>query len=190
VAYLTIAPAGAFLSLDRMLFGKEKKSGLFSAMAGPAEPSVTANIALRLIQVHVAMFYVMMGLSKLYGDAWWQGSAVWVLFAQTESRGFDISGLRRLGAIGEYMLNFVTHLIVYFELAFPVLIWTRVGRSIVLALSVLVWAAIILATGHVLFGLAMLACNVAFMDPRKLRASLGIDTVSETTRSVSPVLAS
>jgi hypothetical protein len=173
IAYLVIAPSGALLSVDQRLFGSSKKSSLGLLLSGSSAPSLAANISLRLMQVHVAMFYAMMGLSKLYGDAWWQGTAVWMLLAQTESRAIDASALRRLGQVGEYLLNFSTHLIVYFELAFGILIWTRLGRPILLALSLLVWPIVILATGQVLFGLAMLATNLVFVSPSWLHRLVG-----------------
>jgi hypothetical protein len=173
IAYLVVAPSGAWLSVDQRLFGSGKKSPLGSLLAGSSEPSLAANISLRLIQVHIAMFYAMMGLSKLYGDAWWQGGAVWMLMAQTESRVVDATVFRRMGQIGEYLLNFATHLIVYFELAFGVLVWTRIGRPVLLALSLIVWPIIILATGQLLFGLAMLAANMAFVSPAWLHSLIG-----------------
>jgi hypothetical protein len=169
IAYLCIAPSGATLSLDRWLFGGAKKGSAMALLTGPASPSITANIGLRLIQVHLAMFYAMMGLTKLYGDAWWDGSATWLLIAQTQSRPLDFTGLRRLGSPGEYLINFWTHLIVYFELAFAVLIWTRIGRPVLIALSILVWLSITLLTGHLLFGLAMLAAGLAFVPATSLR---------------------
>jgi len=173
IAYLVIAPSGALLSVDQRLFGSARKSPVGQMLAGSAEPSMAANISLRLIQVHIAMFYAMMGLSKLYGDAWWQGAAVWMLMAQTESRVIDATMFRRMGQIGEYVLNFATHFVVYFELAFGILVWTRIGRPVLLALSLVAWTIIIFATGQLLFGLAMLAANVAFVSPARLRLFIG-----------------
>ena len=153
IAYLCIAPSGTCLSLDRRLFGSRKKGSLPRLVMGTSEPSLAANIGLRLIQVHLAMFYAMMGLTKLYGDAWWEGNAVWLLIAQTQSRPLDLTGLRRAGQVGEYLLNFWTHAIVYFELAFPVLIWTRIARPIVIVASIAIWISLIAVTGQFLFGL-------------------------------------
>jgi hypothetical protein len=160
--YLCLAPSGACLSVDGRLFGSANK-GLLAMVTGRCEPSITANVGLRLIQVHLAMFYAMMGLTKLYGDAWWDGEAIWLLMAQTQSRPVDLTGLRRAGQFGEYLLNFWAHSVVYFELAFAVLIWTRVGRPVLLALSVVVWLSLMMVTGQLLFGLLMLAAGVAFV---------------------------
>jgi hypothetical protein len=167
LAYLILAPSGARLSIDRWLANRKPER-----LAKLDQPSIAANIGLRLIQVHLAMFYVMMGLTKLYGDAWWDGNAVWILLAQTESRPLDLTGLRRLGQPGYYLLNLWTHTLVYFELAFGVLIWNRYTRSVMLALSVPIWISLIIATGHVVFGLTMLAAGSAFLPFRKQAIAL------------------
>lgn len=157
IAYLIIAPAGSVWSLDRRLFRKAKEPAM-----QVDERSVAANIGLRLIQVHLAMFYAMMGLTKLYGDAWWEGSAIWILLAQTESRPLDFTGLRRMGQAGDLLINFWTHAVVYFELAFAVLIWNRFTRPVLLLLSAVVWLSVVVATGHLIFGLTMLGAGLAF----------------------------
>src|SRR5436305_204175 len=51
--YLVVAPSGACLSIDRLLFGAGKKGALGSLLVGSCEPSITANIGLRLIQIHL-----------------------------------------------------------------------------------------------------------------------------------------
>jgi hypothetical protein len=150
--YLCVGPSGSALSLDAWIFKRGKADAA-------DEPSMWANLSLRMIQVHVALFYLMMGLTKLYGDAWWGGFAIWHLAAQTQSRPLDLSFLRA----SEYTINFWTHAIVYFELAFPVLIWNRLARPLLVALSVLIWISLILATGLVTFGLTMIVANAAFL---------------------------
>ena len=44
---------------------------------GAPVPSVTANLALRLIQLHLAFIYAMAGLAKIQGPSWWTGMALW-----------------------------------------------------------------------------------------------------------------
>jgi len=160
--YLILAPSWARLSLDRLIF-KRKKQPAPNAPAVSPLVGIAANIGLRLIQVHLAMFIAMMGLTKLYGDAWWEGSAIWYLLAQTQSRPIDLSGIRSAGKYGEFLVNFWTLAIVYFELGFGVLIWSRILRPLLLSLGVLVWLSLILATGQLLFGLTILLASAAFL---------------------------
>lgn len=178
LAYLLLAPSGACLSVDAWLRRRRARaSGAPSATsdnaAGSPSPSIAANVSLRLIQVHLAMFTAMMGLTKLYGDAWWDGTAIWTLLAQTESRPWDLTGLRQLGDLGEYFLNAWAHLVVGVELALPVLIWSRGARLVLLPLAVLVWGSLVLATGLVLQMLALGTALIAFIPGDELRGWLG-----------------
>jgi hypothetical protein len=171
LAYLTLAPSGAMLSLDRLLFHRSNENG---GQIPP--PSVAANIALRLIQVHLAMFVAMMGLTKLYGDAWWDGEAIWFVLAQTQSRPLDLSALRS----SEYLLNFWTHAVLYYELAFPVLIWNRLARPLLVAIGVVLWISLSLATGLAVFGLTLVAAMSAFLPPAFFRSIAGLQDSGES----------
>jgi hypothetical protein len=164
LAYLCLAPAGAVLSVDCWL---RRRANPATEIAPQA--TIAANISLRLIQVHTAMFVAMMGLSKLYGDAWWGGGAIWLLLAQTESRPLDLTGIRRAGGPGELLLNFWAHATVLTELAYPVLIWNRLARPLVIALAAVVWLLLALATGSILLALALIAASGSFL-PAELLA--------------------
>jgi hypothetical protein len=174
VLYLTISPSGTRYSLDQLLFRRKAPppAGGAGAAGVASWVGTAANIGLRLIQVHLAMFYVMMALTKLYGDAWWQGDAMWYLVAQTHSRPVDLSVLRSWGRSGALLINFWTHAVLYYELVFPILIWNRLARPLVLLLGVVIWLSLIVATGQLLFGLAMLVASAAFLPmPEPARAA-------------------
>ena len=170
VMYLCLGPAGAFLSVDawRKSRASQGKKGDSERQAQNTQESIAANIARRLIQIHLAGLYLIMGLSKLGGDTWWVGQAVWWLIAHTESRLVDLTFLYRY----EYLLNAWTHGVVLFELGFAILIWNRNLRPFLLWLGVVHWVAIALITGLMAFSAVMLVANLAFLEPRWLRRSL------------------
>jgi hypothetical protein len=168
VGYLCIAPAGAYWSVDRWIASLRAKTP-----PPPPAPSLLANLSLRSIQVHMAMFVAMMGLVKLWGDAWWDGLAIWNLLAQTMSRPLDLTSLRGW----EYLINFWTHSVVYYELAFPLLIWNRTARPLVLGLGVLVWGSLVLVTGLAIFGLALVIAMLAFVPADAFRSLAARSTV-------------
>jgi hypothetical protein len=157
VAYLCIGPAGAYFSLDRKLVKLRTKADAPPPMS--PEPTYWATISLRLIQLHLAAFVAMMALAKLNGDAWWDGEAIWHLLARPQSRPLDLTALRSY----ELVVNFWTHAVVYFELAFPILIWNRLARPILLVLGAIIWLTLALATGQWLLGLALVAASLAFV---------------------------
>jgi hypothetical protein len=149
--YLAIAPAGARYSLDLLLRPVLSRS-LLAGFVPKDEPSVLANLSVRLMQVHLAAFYLMMALAKTYGDAWWDGAAAWHLLAQTHSRPVDLSSLRN----NEYLLNAWTHFIAWTQLLFPFLVWSRFARPIILAAAALMWLSMAPLTGLLSFCLLML----------------------------------
>lgn len=163
--YLCFAPTGACLSLDAWL--RKRKEGAASATDVPS-PSWTTTISLRLIQLHLAGLVLVMGLSKLAGETWWMGDAVWWLIAHTESRLIDLTFLS--GA--PLVINAWTHGIVLFELVFPLLIWNRLARPLLLAGAVLVWVPLALVTGWLPFFAGLLVAATAFVPASSLRKFL------------------
>jgi hypothetical protein len=160
--YLCIAPSGACLSIDRWRAARREDHDPLQQAA----PSVAANIAVRLIQVHLAGFYIIMALSKLAGFTWWTGESMWWLIAHSESRLVDLTSLH------EYLhvVNAWTHAVVLFELVFPVLIWNRLARPLLLAVSVVMWGTLALVTGLLAFCAMMVIAGLAFVPPAGLRA--------------------
>jgi hypothetical protein len=145
-------------------------------------------LSIRLIQVHTAMFFLMMGLTKLNGEGWWDGVAIWNLLAQTQSRPVDLTFFQRAGQLGEFFVNFWTHAVVYYELAFPILIWNRHARPLVLGIGVVLWLSLVLASGLLLFGLTMLAATAAFISAETYRALITRPATSSLAKPAKPGL--
>lgn len=150
VAYLCLAPVGRCLSLDSRGQAADGSAGQLSAWA---------TVARRLIQVHLVLFYLVMGLTKLGGETWWYGEAVWWLAAQPDSQWFDPSGLRS----SPILLNFWTQSIVVAELAFAVFIWNDWLRPLMLMISAVVWVTLAVATGYVGLAAVMIVANLSFV---------------------------
>ncbi len=176
LAYLCLAPTGAALSIDRWWRVRR------GSVDGDEPPlaSTAANVATRLLQVHVALIYVMMGLAKLWGDAWLNGEAVWWLAARPESRLVDLS--QTLAAHWK-IRDLWTQLVLLHELTFGVLIWIRLARPLLLALSAAAWLSLALVLGDVPFCLAMIAANLAFISPDILRGQGSLAAVGTTSRA-------
>lgn len=154
--YLCLAPCGARFSLDRWLAGRKNPAGL------PAAPlSTAATIATRLIQVHLCLWVAMMGFSKLTGDIWWSGMGIWWLVAREDSRVADFTWLHT----APKLIDFWSHVVVLFELSFPVLIWAPLARPLLLPLAVVIWGSLALLTGDFTFPLAMLIASLSFVPP-------------------------
>jgi predicted DCC family thiol-disulfide oxidoreductase YuxK len=173
--------SGQAVSLDRFLSRwKAARAALArrpKGVAAPALPSgvpvptVSANLGLRLIQLHLCLIYGMAALAKLRGDAWWNGLAIWGVLASAEFRRFDLTWM----AAYPWLLNFLTHAGLFLELTYPVLVWVPVLRPLMLVAMLGLHIGINLSLGLTEFGLAMLAGNLAFVSGPWLRSLVAGD---------------
>ena len=156
---LAIGPSGAVLSLDR-------RFGLRGAEEGP---SISANVALRLLQVHLCVVYFFSGIAKLLGVSWWEGTALWGAAANSRYRTLDLTWL----AHHPLLVNALSLGTLFWEVSYPALVWPRLTRRLAIALGILVHLGIGLAMGMKEFGLAMIAANLAFVPASSWRALFG-----------------
>lgn len=161
--YLIIGPCGACYSLDRWL-ARRRAGGYLDRPI----PSVGANIAVRMIQLHMCVIYLFAGLEKLQGVHWWDGTAVWMSVANAEYQTVDLTGLAHY----PMLVALLTHLTVFWELFYCAVIWHPLTRPITLLGAVCVHGGIALGLGMITFGLAMLIGNMAFLPPWLVRAAV------------------
>jgi hypothetical protein len=184
--YLMIGPSGAALSVDRWLARRRAARGRCES-AG-LEPSVSANLALRLMQVNFCIIYLTAGLAKLLGGTWWSGTAVWWTLAN-----YAFAPLRvplyydALRWLAEHRLAWelvMTGGVLYtlgLEISFPYLVWKRELRWLMVFGSVLLHLTIGLFMGLVTFGLLMMALVLSFVPPEAVRR-----LVTRPSRSAEP----
>jgi uncharacterized membrane protein YphA (DoxX/SURF4 family) len=162
--YLTVGPSGAAYSVDRWLRARRLGRPL-----PPAPMSTAANIAIRLIQLHLCVIYLYAGMGKLMGPAWWNGTAMWQAIANLEYQSIDMTWL----ADWPRLLNLLTHVTVFWELFYCALIWPRATRPIMLALAVPMHLGIAFCLGMITFGEVMLIANLSFVPPAVVRSFVG-----------------
>jgi hypothetical protein len=171
--YLMIGPSGAYFSLDAWLARRRGRGGECS------RPSVSANIATRLMQVHMCVIYLFSALGKLMGATWWNGMAMWLAFGNYEYQSIDMTWL----AGYPVFLSLLAHVTVAWELSYPALVWPRLTRPIIVALSIPLHLGIGIFLGMMTFGLAMIIGNLAFVSPWVVRSvfTRRPNSVAETT---------
>lgn len=169
--YLAVGPSGARLSVDRwwaLRRGRAGQGGRGSMIGDPMgspDGLVSANIALRLIQVHMCVVYLFAGLGKLQGDTWWLGQALWGAFASAEYQTMDFTWLAHHMAF----VNLLTYVTLVWEVCYPFLVWPRLTRPIFIAGAVAAHAGIGLTMGMLTFGMIMIVGNFAFLSPTWVR---------------------
>ncbi len=151
--YLMVGPSGAVYSLDRW---RARRAG-----QGTVGPTISANLAIRLIQLHLCVIYLFGGIAKMRGEMWWDGSAVWYAVANLEYQSIDMTWLVHYPGF----IALLSHLTVFWETFYCALVWPRQTRPVVLAVAVAVHGGIACCLGMITFGLAMLIVNLAFVPP-------------------------
>jgi hypothetical protein len=208
--YLMIGPSGAALSVDRLIsrwwskakprvlnrwrafFGRPALSeGAMqpAAYSSAPQPTVSTNIAIRLLQVHLCIIYLVSGLSKLQGPAWWSGTAVWGTLANFEfaPMPFEIGGvqvynefLRWLGGHQLFLDAFLTGACLFtlvFELGYAFLIWRPNTRWVFLSGAFFLHGVCIgVLMGLKTFSLMMLVMNMGFLRREEVGKVLRIFT--------------
>ncbi len=178
--YLMIAPCGAALSLDRWLqVRRERRSLGAKYVPRPPQPLVSANFALRLIQINYCLIYGAAGTSKLLGTSWWNATAPSRFLLNYSFAPFDSWGysdlLKYLAAhrwLWELNGTFGVVCTLILELGFPFLVWNRYSRWVMVSGSILFHTMIALLMGLVTFSLMMLALVLAFVPPEAVRQTL------------------
>jgi hypothetical protein len=180
--YLAIGPAGATLSVDRLIadwwrgarkrfgFGPAGENGAPANPRGEPTPSVLANVAIRMLQIHLCIIYAAAGLAKLKGASWWTGMAVWGTLANSEfapmQSGAYIWFLQVLCGnhlLLELFLTFGTYFTLFFEISYAFLIWNRRTRWLILSMAIVLHGVIGLFMGLRTFAFMMLVMNLAFV---------------------------
>lgn len=152
VGYVAVPRASRAFSLDRRL-------ATGGSQPSPIRPSWSANLGIRLIQLHMCVIYTFAGLGKLLGASWWDGSAMWRTVSNLEYQTIDMTWI----AHAPWLSDVMTHVTAIWELTFWALVWRPYTRWPVLATAVVVHLGIGAAMGMMTFGLIMLVGCAAFL---------------------------
>jgi hypothetical protein len=139
--------------------------------------SALNSVSLRLLQIHIALAHLMMGLGQLAAPegAWWNGEGIFLAAMRPGMALVDLTGLTDHPRI----VAAWSHVMTIYLLAMPTLVWVRLARPLVLAVGVLVWLAFAVASGWTTFCLAMLTGLMAFVEVGALRSpTAGVTAVA------------
>ncbi|MEK6239642.1 MAG: HTTM domain-containing protein [Planctomycetales bacterium] len=162
--YLMVGPCGACYSLDRWLARRRGRK------EPDDEPKIGANVSIRLIQFHFCVIYFFAGISKLSGETWWDGTAIWMAVSNAEYQTINMYWM----AWHPVVVDLLTTITVVWEIFFCVLIWNRLTRPLVLVGAIALHLGIGLCMGMMTFALIMLVGCMSFVPPRMIRSWLAL----------------
>lgn len=165
--YLMLAPCGATWSVDWLVarYRENKRALREGRQRTPAVPAalVSATFITRLLQVHYCLMYLSAGLSKLKGDAWWNGTAPWFCMTNPEFCPLHVPIYRELLIwmsqdgnrwLWETYMSVGVVFTLFTEIGFPFLVWTRL-RCVMVTCAILLHTGIALNMGLIVFSLFM-----------------------------------
>ncbi len=130
-------------------------------------PATTPVWPIRLIQLQIAVLYLFSGFGKLHGRTWHDGSALAIVLTHPSFSRFDISRLATWAPVA-LALRTMTKLTLVWELAFPLLVCSRIGRWAALGIGAAVHLGIIAFMRINWFGHIMLMSYLAFLPVEEL----------------------
>lgn len=161
---LCFAPIGRAISLDRLRVVRAAKRADLTAVI-PQFRSPWANACTRLMQIQMAVLFFYSGVEKIRGDDWWNGDAIWMVFAANDLYN---GLLLDLFARHYWLVNVATYLTLLIELAYPFLIWQRATRPYLLAAAVFLHAQFATFMGMPYFSFVMIMGHMSFVRPEWL----------------------
>ncbi len=177
--YLMITPCGSHYSVDAWIRRRWWKDSPQLKFWLPEDlPSVMSNVATRLAQLHLCTIYLFGGLWKARGQLWWDGTAMWFAAASYEYQSNDLTWIAR------YPLVFatLTHMTVFWETFYCVLIWPKRTRPVILLTAVMVHGGIAIYLGMITFGTMMIVANCIFLEPEWIKHLPGLGGVHRRSR--------
>lgn len=131
----------------------------------PAGCCASNNITTRLIQLHLCVIYLFGGLSKMRGEMWWDGSAIWFSVVNYEYQSLDLTWLGHF----PFLIGVMTAVTIFWETYYCALIWPKLTRPVALTIALCVHGGICVALGMWTFGTMMIVANLAFISPQRIK---------------------
>ena len=166
---MCLAPVGRAISLDRVRAVRAAKRKNLGATL-PQFTSQWTGACTRLMQIQMATLFFYSAVSKLGGNDWWYGDAVWYVFT-TDEHYSPI--LLRIFASQYWLVNLATYGTILIELGYVFLIWQRATRLYLLALALFLHAQFALLMGLYYFSFTMMMGHMGFVRPEWL-TNLGL----------------
>lgn len=171
IGYVLLGPWDEKLSPWSLLFGSGR-SFLLSRSRGTdtVPPSLGANLALRLLQVHLAIALVATGLHKLQVMEWWVGTALWFpLFPPFETTLADVRAQAPHIEALLGVLSFGAYCVLAWQIGFPLFAWRPRWRFVLLGGAAVAWLGSALLFHIPLVGPALFVGCLSFVSAAEWR---------------------
>ena len=151
--FLIFAPAGAVLSIDRLIRLRRGKESPRIQLRSPW--------AQRMIQLQLSLLYLVTFLQKIRGAPWLQGTALFYVYHLDELKRFPLPGW----FFDPNVLRFGSWSALALEFSLGVLIWIKEFRYVLLMLGLMFHLWLEYSLNIPLFQWDVLSAYILFIDP-------------------------
>jgi hypothetical protein len=158
IGYLFLGFWSGHLSPLEYVLGPNDAAVFARWIAGQRKPdaslSYSANVTLRLLQIHFAIIVVTSGLHKLQLADWWAGVALWYpLHPPMQTTADQLIQERANAAVTLWFLSLIQYLALAWQIGFPAFAW-RGGwwRFVLIGGAIADWIGCFFLLGLPLFG--------------------------------------
>lgn len=127
-----------------------------------------SSVFYRLMQFQLSVIYMYTGFEKLKGSTWWDGTALWTVFANPQFVNYDFIFLRNF----PIFFTIGTFITLLFEVYFPAMMLVKTGRYIYLCLGVFFHLMIGVLLSLMPFSLIMISVYPLFLDKKDMEMIL------------------
>lgn len=149
--YLSFTKCNECYSVRRLIFKSE------SQIQKPVDPISSAFF--RIMQIQICVIYMYTGFEKLKGNSWWDGTALWTVFANPQFSQYDFKFLSHV----PLFFAGATFLSLVFEIYFAPMMLQQRYRNIWLSAGVLFHLSIGILLGLMPFSMVMISTYVLFL---------------------------
>lgn len=155
--YLSFTNCTSYFSLKNVFLKKKKDENLDSKDMN--HNISVSSVFFRLMQFQICTIYMYTGFEKLKGNTWWDGTALWTVFANPQFSQYDLKFLSHI----PIFFAAGTFLSLIFEIYFPAMMLNKTYRKYWLCAGVLFHMGIGLLLGLMTFSLIMMSTYVLFL---------------------------
>lgn len=125
-----------------------------------------SNFALWAARFQVIILYIVASWFKLYGESWRDGTAFYyVLFNDTYSHPL----VRDVFISNSFVIHLVSWFALGFQLLFPMLVWFKRTKPVMLILGIFFHVMIMIVMGIIDFGIIMIIMYLLFYIPERFK---------------------
>ncbi len=123
-----------------------------------------SSMVYRLVQFQICIIYAYSGFEKLKGNTWWDGTALWTVFANPQFSEYDLKFLSHF----PWFFAIGTFITIIFEIYFTAAMLNPVLRKYGLMTGIFFHLSIGILLGLMPFSLVMLSTYFLFLKPEEI----------------------